>query len=179
MLLLWVPPLLWASNIVLGRALGGSFPPVSLAVGRWTIALLVLSPFVATRAAEQRPLLYRHWKLVLACGAFGIAGYSALAYVALETTPAIDVAFANSTLPLMVPIAALALAREPVRPQTLLGIVLSFSGVAWIFSRGESNVLLARPSVSGNSSRWLESLTTPSIRFCSVASRRVSTPSFS
>ncbi|HEY5794490.1 MAG TPA: DMT family transporter [Bosea sp. (in: a-proteobacteria)] len=136
-LLLWLPPLFWAGNLVLGRALGASFPPVSLAVGRWLVALCVLAPFVARRAFEQRHLLRRHALLVFGCGAFGIAGYNALGYLALQSVPAASVAFLNSTLPLMVPLAAFALGVERVAPRTLCGIALSFAGVAWIVSRGD------------------------------------------
>ena len=105
LLLLWLPPLFWAGNLVLGRALGASFPPVSLAVGRWLVALIALLPFVLGAMQRQRALLLAHWRLIFLCGAFGIAGYNALAYVALQTTPTASVAFLNSTLPLMVPVA--------------------------------------------------------------------------
>lgn len=147
-LLLWLPPLFWAGNLVLGRALGPTFPPVSLAVGRWLVALSVLAPFVARRAYEQRHLLRRHALLVLGCGAFGIAGYNALGYLALQTVPAASVAFLNSTLPLMVPLAAFALGVERVAPRTLCGIALSFVGVAWIVSRGDVGSL-AQLSLGG------------------------------
>lgn len=148
MLLLWLPPLFWAGNLVLGRALGPVFPPVSLAVGRWLVALFVLAPFVARRAYAQRELLRRHALLILACGAFGVAGYNALGYLALQTVPAASVAFLNSTLPLMVPLAAFILGVERVRPRTLLGIGLSFVGVVWIVSRGEPGSL-GRLSLGG------------------------------
>lgn len=148
-LLLWLPPLFWAGNLVIGRALGASFPPVSLAVGRWLVALAVLLPFVAGRAWTQRRLLARHAGLILACGAFGVAGYNALGYLALQTVPAASVAFLNSTLPLMVPVAALALGAERIRPRTLAGIGLSFVGVAWIVSRGDPSGLGALSLTGG------------------------------
>ena len=135
--LLWLPPAFWAGNLVLGRALGTVYPPVSLAVGRWVVALAALGPFVATAAWHQRALILAHWKVILACGAFGIAGYNALGYLALQTTPAANVAFINSTLPLMVPIAGVALGVERAKPRTILGIAVSFLGVAWIVSRGD------------------------------------------
>ncbi len=141
LILLWIAPLLWSGNIVLGRALGNIYPPVSLAVGRWLIALALLAPFVATRCWKQRTLLRLHWPLILACGAFGVAGYNALVYVALQTTPAANVAFLNSTLPLMVPIAAMILNREAIPARAIVGIALSFTGVAWIVARGDLRAL--------------------------------------
>ena len=135
--LLWVAPALWSTNITLGRALSTSFPPMSLSVLRWTVALAALLPFVAGRAWRQRALLRRHWLLIAACGATGIAGYGAIAYVALATTSAATVAFINSALPLMVPLGLFVFAGERVRPRTLAGTVVSFAGVAWIVARGD------------------------------------------
>lgn len=140
-LLLWLPPAFWAGNLVLGRALAGDFPPVSLAVGRWLVAFVALAPFVAHQAWAERDLLRRHWRLVAACGTFGVAGYNALAYVALEETPAANVALLNSTLPLMVPLAALALDRQPVSVRTMFGIALSSLGAAIILGRGDWRAL--------------------------------------
>ena len=135
--LLWLPPAFWAGNLVLGRALGPVFPPVSLAVGRWMVALAVLAPFVWRQAWRERHLLATHWLLIAACGAFGIAGYNALGYIALQTVPATSVAFLNSTLPLMVPLAAVVLGGERITWKALTGIAISFMGVAWIVARGD------------------------------------------
>ncbi|RQO49441.1 hypothetical protein DBV14_18820 [Variovorax sp. KBW07] len=141
--LLWLPPAFWAGNLVLGRALGPVFPPVSLAVGRWVVALVALAPFVGYQAWQERALLARHWRLIAACGAFGIAGYNALGYLALQTVPAASVAFLNSTLPLMVPLAALVLGVERITWKSLAGIAISFAGVSWIVARGNLASLLA------------------------------------
>jgi drug/metabolite transporter (DMT)-like permease len=142
-LLLWLPPAFWAGNLVLGRGLADTMPPVSLAVGRWLVAFMLLLPFTASGLWRQRSLLWRHRWLVLLCGSFGIAGYNALAYVALHTVPAVNVAFLNSTLPLMIPAVAFLLGRETVSWRTLLGIAVSFAGVCWIVSRGDVSLLLA------------------------------------
>jgi drug/metabolite transporter (DMT)-like permease len=141
-LLLWLPPAFWAGNLVLGRGLADTMPPVTLAVGRWVVALAVLLPFVSGVLWRQRALLWQQRWLVLLCGAFGIAGYNALAYVALRTVPAVNVAFLNSTLPLMIPVAAFVLTRETVSSRTVLGILVSFLGVSWIVSRGNMQALL-------------------------------------
>ncbi|UZF92355.1 DMT family transporter [Bosea sp. NBC_00550] len=148
LLLLPLPPLFWAGDLLLGRALAGSFPPVSLAVGRWLVALACLAPFVLGALSAQRQALFRARWLVLACGAFGIAGYNALGYLALQSAPAASVAFLNSTLPLMVPLAAFALGVERVSARTLAGVAISFAGVAWIVARGEPSTL-SRLGISG------------------------------
>jgi drug/metabolite transporter (DMT)-like permease len=88
--------------------------------------------------------------VILACGAFGIAGYNALGYLALQTTPAANVTFLNSTLPMMVPIAAAAHGVERARPRTIFGIAISFVGVAWIVSRGHPAALGTLDLASGD-----------------------------
>lgn len=142
-LLLWLPPAFWAGNLVLGRGLAETMPPVTLAVGRWLVALVVLLPFVARGLWRQRDLVWRRRWLILLCGGFGIAGYNALAYVALRSVPAVNVAFLNSTLPLMIPVAAFLLDRVRVSRPVMIGISVSFAGVCWIVSRGQPALLLA------------------------------------
>ncbi|MGH2341491.1 DMT family transporter [Segnochrobactraceae bacterium EtOH-i3] len=154
--IIWLPPALWAGNMVLGRALAADFPPVSLAVFRWLITLALILPFVGRLLWQQRAIVRREGLMIVACGAFGIAGYNALAYVALKSVPAANVAFLNSTLPLMVPVFAFVLGVERVGRRTLFGLVVSSFGVAWLmtggnlaaitglsFSGGEGLVLIA------------------------------------
>lgn len=45
LLLLALPPLLWAGNAVVGRALIDSAPPVLLNALRWSLVALLLLPF--------------------------------------------------------------------------------------------------------------------------------------
>lgn len=141
-LLLWLPPVFWAGNLVIGRGMAETWPPVSLAVGRWLVALLLLLPFTMKGLWRQRSLLLRQRWLVLLCGGFGIAGYNALAYIALHTVQAANVAILNSTLPLMVPLAALLLDGERVSGRAIAAIAVSFCGALWIAARGDFGALL-------------------------------------
>jgi len=54
-LIMLLPPIFWAGNFVVGRAVADSTGPIGLAYSRWTLALLFLSPFII------KPLwLHRH-----------------------------------------------------------------------------------------------------------------------
>jgi drug/metabolite transporter (DMT)-like permease len=44
--LLCLPPLFWAGNMVVGRAMRNDIPPVAMTFWRWSIAGLLLIPFV-------------------------------------------------------------------------------------------------------------------------------------
>jgi drug/metabolite transporter (DMT)-like permease len=149
-LLLVLPPLIWSTHITLSRAIAEDFPPFTLTCVRWIVAALILAPFVWEKMRQQWPIVRRHWLLIAVSGATGMLGYSALAYIALRTTQAANVAFINSILPLLVPVAAFFLARETVRPRVLAGLVVSCAGVAWIMGRGEPATLLALSFTEGD-----------------------------
>ena len=51
-----LPPLLWAGNFVVGRAIRDDIPPMTLSFGRWVLALLIILPFAWK-------LMQRDWRL--------------------------------------------------------------------------------------------------------------------
>ena len=144
-----VPPLMWSGNILLARGLNDVLPPFNLAFWRWALALLILLPIAARAGRGQFRLLLQHWRLVLACGGFGIAGYNALAYVALQTVPAINMTVVNSAIPVLIPVFAYIIAAERPRVRQIVGILLSMAGVVWIIARGNPSALLSLSIGSG------------------------------
>jgi drug/metabolite transporter (DMT)-like permease len=52
LVLLLLPPLFWAGNAVVGRALVGRFPPLALSFARWALALVLLAPFAIGAVRE-------------------------------------------------------------------------------------------------------------------------------
>ena len=58
-----LPPLVWASNAIVGRLAVGAMPPITLNFLRWVVALLVFLPFVIGRVRRDWPLAKKHWRL--------------------------------------------------------------------------------------------------------------------
>ncbi len=141
--LLPLPPLFWAGNLLIGRAWAAELPPFGLTFWRWVVAALVILPLAWRELAAKRREVLAHGPVILACSAFGFAGYPVLNYLGLRTTPAATAAMLNSSLPLMVPVFAWALLREVPAPRTIAGILLSLVGVAWIVGRGDWTALAA------------------------------------
>ena len=56
-LILLLPPLFWAGNVVLSRGLADQIPPLSMAFLRWITALLFLAPFTWRQLRRDWPLL--------------------------------------------------------------------------------------------------------------------------
>jgi drug/metabolite transporter (DMT)-like permease len=136
LLLLALPPLLWAGNAVTGRALVEACPPVLLNGLRWSLALALLAP-LAGRRWWRPSLLLPHWPWWLGTGLLGMGAYNTLQYQALHTANAVNVTLIAASLPLaMMLVGLLAFAQRPTRAQ-IAGSLLSLAGVLVVVSRGE------------------------------------------
>jgi drug/metabolite transporter (DMT)-like permease len=136
-LLLTVPPLCWAANAVIGRAVVGEFPPLALSLLRWVLALLILAPFVGRELIARRKLIRSHWQVLLATGALGVGAYNSFQYLALQTSPALNVTLIASSAPVFVLVAGALFFGERIRGPQALGAAVSIFGVLVVLVRGE------------------------------------------
>lgn len=141
-LLLSGAALLWAGNVVLGRAMRGHIPPVGLAFWRWTLALAVLLALYGSRLVAQRAPLLAGWKVVLLLGILGVGNFNLFLYLGLQHTTATNALLLNAAAPgFIVALSFLfGLGRPTVR--LLVAVALSLAGVAVILSQGRSSALL-------------------------------------
>jgi drug/metabolite transporter (DMT)-like permease len=151
-ILLVLPPLMWAGNAVVGRMMVGSIGPIWLNTLRWVVALLLLLPFgwrvLAT--AEARAQVGARWKYLAVLGLIGVGAYNALQYTALHTSTPLNVTLIASSSPVWILlIGALAYGVRPARIQ-ILGAALSLAGVATVLSRGSPAALLQIRLVEGD-----------------------------
>jgi drug/metabolite transporter (DMT)-like permease len=150
-LLLVLAELFWSGNFVVGRAVHGIVPPVALAFWRWTGGLIIVLPFSLRhlRGGDLRTLL-RHWPIVLALSATGIAAYNTLIYLGLQATTAINALLMQSTMPLIILLCCYLLYRDRPSRVQLVGVVLSLIGVIAIITRGSPLSLLSVPLDHGD-----------------------------
>jgi len=84
-LLLSIPPVLWAGNAIIGRLVRDAMPPMTLNLLRWSIALLIL--LVLGRAALRPGSgVLRNWRRYALLGLLGIGLYNSMQYLALTTS---------------------------------------------------------------------------------------------
>ncbi|MCY1273135.1 carboxylate/amino acid/amine transporter [compost metagenome] len=133
--------LCWAGNALIARAFADSIPPFSLAFWRWSVALLVLLPFVARPLWRHRQQLREAgWRLWL-LAALGIAGYNCFLYSAGHSTTALNLTLVNTCLPLALFLGSgLMLGEWPSR-RAWLGIGVATLGLLWLIGRGDWTVL--------------------------------------
>jgi drug/metabolite transporter (DMT)-like permease len=127
---------MWAGNAIVTKAAAGVIAPGSIAFYRWVIALLVLLPLVGPAAWRNRATALRAWKQLVVLGIFGMVIYQCLAYVAAETTSAVNMGVIQALMPLFSTLLASALAAERLTGARILGGVVSIGGVLYLTSQG-------------------------------------------
>ena len=148
-LLLTLPPLLWAGNAVVGRAVHELIAPMLLNFLRWLLAFVILAP-LAWRVLRPGSAMWANWNRLSLLGLLGIGCYNALQYLALQTSTPLNVTLVASSLPVwMLGVGTLCFAK-PVSRRQALGALLSIAGVLVVLSRGQWSLLLAVRLVPGD-----------------------------
>jgi drug/metabolite transporter (DMT)-like permease len=135
--LLLAPPLFWAGNAVVARALVGEFPPLALSFARWALALLLILPFAIGGLREAWPRLRGQWPLLMGISALGVGCYNSLQYLALQTSTAVNATLIGASGPIMTLLVGAAFFGSPVRRLQWIGAALSMVGVLIVIARGD------------------------------------------
>lgn len=141
LVLLLLPPLLWAGNFIAGRAINTEVPPVMLSLIRWSIAAACLLPFAITSFIKDwRSYRQYRWH-VLGTAITGVATFNLLVYWGLHTTSATNGIILNSFIPFLVAIFGFLLYRHHLPGNQLIGLLVSLVGVLTVVSHGDWQIL--------------------------------------
>ncbi|MBV2182587.1 DMT family transporter [Castellaniella sp. MT123] len=147
--LLLIPPVLWASNAVVGRAVVHLVPPLTLNFLRWAVALLLLLP-LGYRVLRPGSDIWRQWPRYALLGLLGVGLYNSLQYLALHTSSPINVTLVMASIPVWMLIVGRVFHGVAIRPGQVVGSVLSLAGVATVLSHGEWTQLWSLHFVPGD-----------------------------
>ena len=130
--------LLWSGNWIVARAVRDEIAPGIATVGRLLIVLTILLPFTfQALKAKLKELTARDWKILWALGLTGGGLHLALQWLGLHYTTATSGILYLSTSPIFILLMAAPLAVERIGLRQWIGVLISFSGVATIATRGE------------------------------------------
>jgi drug/metabolite transporter (DMT)-like permease len=148
-LLLAIPPLLWAGNAIVGRLVREAVPPMTLNLLRWAIAFIILLPLART-AFKQGSGALANWRRYALLGLLGIGMYNSLQYLALQSSTPINVTLVASGMPVWMMLVGRLFFGVPVRRWQVAGAALSILGVLVVLCRGDILQLLALRLVAGD-----------------------------
>jgi drug/metabolite transporter (DMT)-like permease len=134
--------LLWSGNWIVARAVRDEIAPGIATVGRLLIVLAILLPFVFRSLKDKIGVLTaRDWKVLWALGFTGGGLHLALQWLGLHYTTATSGILYLSTSPIFILLMAAPLAAERIGVRQWVGVLISFSGVATIATKGEFGLL--------------------------------------
>lgn len=142
-LLLSLTSLFWAANWVVGRAMRNDMPPVAMGFWRWTIALLILLPFVAPELRRKWHVVRANWLVLALLGCLGAVVFNTLIYVGLQYTAVANGVLFNSFSPILIILLSWVVVRERISRLQAGGVMLSLAGVLAIIARGKVSTLAA------------------------------------
>lgn len=136
-----IPPLLWAGNFVVGRAVSDQEAPLGLSFTRWFLASLILLPFVIKPIWQQRDIIKKHFLQILLLAVLSITSFNSLAYIALQFTTATNATLLNSFIPIFILVISGFFLKEKISGLQILGVVVSLLGVFAILTRLDKEVI--------------------------------------
>jgi len=141
-LIMIIPPLLWAGNFIVGKAISGLHAPVGLSFWRWFLASLIFVPFALKPMLKQWSVIRQHlWQIAL-LALLSVSLFNSLAYISLQYTSATNATLLNSFIPIFILILSSLFFGEKISTQQILGVGISLLGVLAILSRLDSQILL-------------------------------------
>ena len=141
--LLWLVPLMWSSNYIIARLADGVIAPHALAFGRWTLAALLLLPWVGQGVWARRVALRREWLQLLVLGFLGMYICGAWVYLAGRSTTSTNMALIYAITPITIVVASSMLLHEHMRATQWAGAVLALVGLLFIVAKGDPGRLLS------------------------------------
>ncbi|MFD0668934.1 DMT family transporter [Ramlibacter sp. MAHUQ-53] len=149
LLLLTLPPLLWAGNAVVGRLVSGLVPPMTLNLLRWVFAALALLP-LAGWVLRPGSGFAAHWRRFAWLGLLGMGCFNSLQYLALHTSTPMNVTLVGASMPVFMMVVGVAFHGQRVSARQVGGSLLSATGVLLVLTRGDLAALSRLQLVPGD-----------------------------
>lgn len=148
--LMILPPLLWAGNATIARAIADQIPPLALSFWRWAIALIILLPLTWRQTYRDRAMIKQHWRSIVVLALLGIACFNTLLYTAAHTTTAINMSLTQSIMPVFIVLISFFLFGERISWRQFCAVILCTLGAGYIIIRGDFSHLTGLRFVKGD-----------------------------
>ncbi|MGB4115880.1 MAG: DMT family transporter [Polaromonas sp.] len=148
--LLFITPLLWSVNYLVGRLAPGTIAPHMLALLRWAIAALILLPFAWSELLAKRSSVFKNGWHYLVFGALGMWICGAWVYIGARSTGATNIALIYALSPVFIALVSSLWLRERLGWLQWLGIALAFAGLVHVVIKGQWAALGQVKGVAGD-----------------------------
>lgn len=140
-LLLVLVTMMWGGGYIAGKYVASEIPPFTASLMRYILATLCLWLLLRKTEKNAVKLQRQHWLLFAFLGLTGVFMFTALFFLGLKYTTAVNASLIISTNPVMTIVIAALILREKVSGWQIFGIVTSFTGAVIVISGGSLEVL--------------------------------------
>ena len=132
----------WAANAVVGKFAVGHVGPMTLTLGRWSIALAIIVLFALPQIRIDWPEIRKNWLVCFVFAGLGFTGFNALLYTALLHTSAINVVIEQAGIPGLIFLGNFLLFRIKLGIGQIAGYLITLLGVAVTATNGSLQTIL-------------------------------------
>jgi drug/metabolite transporter (DMT)-like permease len=129
----------WGLNVIALKILVENFPPIMMQSVRIFIASLVVISVLLFRR-NFRPLTRVEWFYIVLAGLLGVVGHHTFLAIGLVYTTASNASLILALIPLTTSIFAILFLRDRLTRLRVVGIILGFTGVAFVILQGNGGV---------------------------------------
>lgn len=148
--LIWFVPLLWTVNMVAARIAPGLISPHVLALGRWSLAGLIVGLLSRRELWAQRGYIWQHRGRYIVLGACGMWVCGAWVYLAGQTTLGMNISLIYASSPVLIALGSALWLREPFSKRQALGVAIALTRVVHVVVKGEWSQLSQVQWVAGD-----------------------------
>lgn len=134
--------IIWGGNTIITKLCAESLSPIEISFYRWTLAVIVLTPFALRDVLKNMQLTKRVVGKLIVLGMLGGVIFQTIAYYAAHYTSATNMGIIQALVPLVALILAMLLLRHKTNAAALLGLTISIFGVIVVVSKGDLGLLI-------------------------------------
>ncbi|MAK17456.1 MAG: EamA family transporter [SAR116 cluster bacterium] len=135
--------LMWAGHTIAARLSVGEMSPMVMMGLRWFACLAILAFIFRRQIGAEWPRVRARLGWVMLMGGGGMAGFTFFFILAAQHTTAVNLGITQSSVPAIVMLLSLAVFGIRIGMMQLVGLAVSFLGVAVLVTKGSLAVLLA------------------------------------
>lgn len=140
-IIMLLPPLFWAGNFIVGRAVSDQDAPLGLSYYRWLLATLLFLPFSIKALISEWEIIRNNLFNISILAILGVTGFNSFAYIALQDTTATNATLLNSFIPIFILIISGLFIGENISKRQIFGVIISLLGVTIIVSQLNISVI--------------------------------------
>ena len=132
----------WSGNFIVGKAASMfQIPPFSLNFYRWFFAGLILLPFTYKEIINKKKYILENLGFFIILGITSITIFNSIVYYSLYYTQVISGILMISTIPVWIIFISSILNIEKTNIFQILGVILSLTGVIFIITKADINLI--------------------------------------